>query len=292
MKGESAARHPIVDAHLHVFSMNVVRYPMAANAPYEPEPAPVEQLLITMGMSGVDVAVAVQPQPYRWDNSYLSDCLEAHPDRLIGICLADPRSPEGPAELRRLCAGGRFQGFRLNVGPDDDGAWLADGTVDPLWSVASEMNLVVCVQMTPRHAPHLRAQAARFPGVRFVVDHLGLPDVGEPPPYQRFQNVLRLAELPTAHVKLSALFAFSKQGFPYVDTLPFVELAHKEFEASRMLWGTDFPNVLQECGYQAALDHVRGEIPFLTEVDREWILGRTAASLWRLPKGKAPDLNE
>lgn len=280
----------IVDSHLHVFSINTARYPLAPDAPYEPDPAPVEQLLITMGISGVDVAIAVQPQPYMWDNSYLSDCLDAYPDRLVGIALVNPRSAEGPAKLRQLCSSGRFQGFRLNMGPDDDGAWLGDGLVDPLWAVAADMGLVVCLQMHPRHAAPLSRLATRFPAVNFVVDHLGKPDVNERPPYRSFQPVLDLAAHPRAYIKLSALFHFSKQDYPYGDTIPAVEAVYRAFGARRMLWGTDFPNILKACGYQAALDHVRNELPILTAADKEWILGKTAASIWKLPKGMIPSL--
>ena len=280
----------IVDSHLHVFSANSVRYPLSPTAPYDPHPAPLEQLIITMGLSGVDVAVAVQPQPYGWDNSYLSDCLRDQPDRLIGIALIDPRSREAPMELLELCKDGRFQGFRLNLERDDDGSWLGDGTVDALWHRAADRGLVVCMQIHPRHARSLRDLASRFPHARFVVDHLGKPDVGEAHPYPSYQPILDLADHEGAHIKLSGLFHASRRDFPYADVTPFIKLAWEAFGSRRMLWGTDFPNVLSRCGYPAALDHVRDELPFLSDDDKEWILGKTAASIWDLPDGKAPRL--
>ncbi len=281
----------IVDSHVHIFSANSVKYPHAPTAPYDPDPAPLEQLIITMGISGVDVAVAVQPQPYGWDNSYLSDSLAESPDRLIGIALVDPRSPDAASDLLALTRSGRFQGFRLNLDSDDEGLWLTDGTVDALWRVAADQDLVVCTQIEPHHAGRLRTLASRFKDVRFVVDHLGKPDVTEGAPYPSFRSVLDLAELPGAHIKLSGLFYASRQDFPYEDTIPLVKLAWEAFRAQRMLWGTDFPNIFKACGYESALDHVKSHLPFLSDDDKVWILGKTAGTLWNLPDGAAPDLN-
>ena len=280
----------IVDSHVHVFSANSVKYPLSPAAPYDPEPAPLEQLIITMGMSSVDVAVAVQPQPYEWDNSYLSDSLAEQSDRLIGIGLVNPRSPDAAADLLALAKPGRIQGFRLNLDSDDEGLWLTDGTVDPLWKVAADEGLVVCMQIEPRHAGAVLTLASRFKDTRFVVDHLGKPDVTEGAPYPGFRPILDLAELEGAHIKLSGLFYASRQEFPYEDTIPVVELVWRAFGARRMLWGTDFPNIFKACGYQAALDHTKHNLPFLSDDDKAWILGKTAASLWDLPEGTAPDL--
>ncbi len=281
----------IVDSHVHIFSANSVKYSLSPSAPYHPDPAPLEQLIITMGMSGVDVAVAVQPQPYAWDNSYLSDALAECPDRLIGIALVNPRSPDSASELLALTEPGRFQGFRLNLDGDDEGLWLTDGTVDALWKVAADRGLVVCMQIEPQHAGRLRTLASRFRDVRFVVDHLGKPDVTEGAPYPSFRPILELAELDGAHIKLSGVFYASRQEFPYQDMIPMVRLAWEAFGARRMLWGTDFPNIFKACGYEAALDHVKSHLPFLSDDDKAWILGRTAATLWNLPQGTAPDLN-
>ncbi len=281
----------IVDSHVHVFSANSVKYPLSPAAPYDPDPAPLEQLIITMGMSGVDVAVAVQPQPYEWDNSYISDSLAEQPDRLIGIGLVDPGSPDAAADLLALAKPGRIQGFRLNLDSGDEGLWLTDGTVDPLWQVAADQGLVVCMQIEPRQAGRVLTLASRFKDARFVIDHLGKPDVTEGAPYASFRPILDLAGLEGAHIKLSGLFYASRQEFPYEDVTPVVELVWRAFGARRMLWGTDFPNIFKACGYQAALDHTNQNLPFLSDDDKAWILGKTAASLWNLPEGSAPDLD-
>ena len=280
----------IVDSHAHVFSANAVKYPLSPHASYDPDPAPLEQLIISMGMSGVDVAVAIQPQPYGWDNSYLADSLAAIPDRLVGIALVDPRSPAAAPDLLALTKSRRFQGFRLNLTTDKRDLCLTDGMVDPLWKAAADHNLVVSLNMDPRQAPSVRSIASKFKGVRFVIDHLGKPDLTEGAPFPSFRPILDLADLDGAYIKLSGLFQISRRQFPYEDTTPIIKLVAEAFGPTRMLWGADFPNVFKACGYEATLDHVNAHIPFLSDEDKAWILGKTAATLWDLPDGTAPDL--
>jgi predicted TIM-barrel fold metal-dependent hydrolase len=74
----------------------------------------------------------------------------------------------------------------------------------------------------------------------------------------------------------------SREPYPHADTFALIEAVWKHFGAQRMLWATDFPHILDQCGYAKALDVVRSHLHFLTEHDKEWILGRTALGLWAL----------
>ncbi len=48
------------------------------------------------------------------------------------------------------------------------------------------------------------------------------------------------------------------------------------------MWGSNYPMEMPDPTYRQRLEAVRTELPFLTEEEREWILGRAALSLWRL----------
>lgn len=78
-----------VDGFTYVFSLNLYRYPQATDPPAA---APVEQLLITMGVNGVDGAIIVQPPHYGPDHSYLRAALEMYPEKVRAVCAAG--SPE------------------------------------------------------------------------------------------------------------------------------------------------------------------------------------------------------
>ncbi|MXY00780.1 MAG: hypothetical protein F4Y67_08190 [Chloroflexi bacterium] len=96
-----------IDGFASVFSLNLYRYPQAGEPPAA---APVEQLLITMGVNGVDAAVIVQPPQYGLDHSYLSAALEMYPDKVRAICAAG-----SPAIGQAGVIGARFDSATLSA---------------------------------------------------------------------------------------------------------------------------------------------------------------------------------
>ncbi|KAG5062634.1 hypothetical protein JHK85_003817 [Glycine max] len=54
------------------------------------------------------------------------------------------------------------------------------------------------------------------------------------------------------HLKFSALFRVSRAQFPYLDLSPLLSQVVSHFGANRVMWGSDFPFVVAECGYKGA----------------------------------------
>lgn len=98
-----------VDGFASVFSLNLFRYPQAGEPPAA---APVEQLLITMGVNGVDAAIIVQPTQYGHDHSYLSAALDMYPEKVRAICAAG-----SPAIDKAGVIGARFGPADLAADP-------------------------------------------------------------------------------------------------------------------------------------------------------------------------------
>jgi len=47
------------------------------------------------------------------------------------------------------------------------------------------------------------------------------------------------------------------------------------------MWGSDYPPVEGREGYAKSLDFIKKEVDWLSDSDREWILGGTAMKVWR-----------
>jgi predicted TIM-barrel fold metal-dependent hydrolase len=133
--------------------------------------------------------------------------------------------------------------------------------------------------------PAIRGAARMFPRTRFVVDHLGHPDLSEPAPYRSAAEFFALGALPNVYVKVSLLCDHSRQEYPYLDVQDFVRRTLDAFGAPRLMWGSNFPLIpevrtSEPVDYRRSLDLVREDWTWLGDRDREWILGRTARSLW------------
>jgi predicted TIM-barrel fold metal-dependent hydrolase len=136
--------------------------------------------------------------------------------------------------------------------------------------------------MHPHQAPRIAEAATRFPGVKVIVDHLGKPDITERRPYPIYSGVLALADLPNTYVKVSALSLASRgKEYPYRDVFPWVKMLYEAFGASRLLWGTGYPGAHRSLPLDQELAIITQHLPFLLEDDKQWILGRTAMTIWK-----------
>jgi predicted TIM-barrel fold metal-dependent hydrolase len=96
-------------------------------------------------------------------------------------------------------------------------------------------------------------------------------------------NLLRLARLPNVSVKVTEFYNHSKtKQFPYTDVLPTVRRVYDAFGPRRLLWGTGFVHGerVGRIPYGRELELIREHVPFFSAEDLEWILGRTALTLW------------
>ena len=69
--------------------------------------------------------------------------------------------------------------------------------------------------------------------------------------------MLRLAYFPDVVVNIDGLWAVSKAAAPYDDVWPFAEAALAAFGSKRVMWGSDFPYVLEYQSYAETCEEMR-----------------------------------
>lgn len=290
-KANRQAQAAVIDTHMHVWSGDLDRFPFAH--PYRPDFKPpktagtLELLLQEMDQFGITACVLVQVIYYGWDNRYTAHCLKAQPKRLRAQGLIDPTDPQVAQKLEFWVREHQFSGMRFSPmyyqGRDD---WLNAKSSYPLWRKAEELGAIFNFFITTAQLPKLEEMVRRFPAVRVVIDHLARIDLKAADPLPEFKKLLALAQCPNVWVKVSELSVLSpSQKYPYADTFPWVKRLYEAFGPDRLLWGTGFPGVTRaEAGRPTLPEElalIRTEIPFFTPEDREKILSRNAAKLWR-----------
>jgi predicted TIM-barrel fold metal-dependent hydrolase len=286
-----AAKVPVVDTHMHVWASDRARYPFAH--PYVPKAelggdGTVEVLLRDMDANGVTHCILVQVIHHGWDNSYVADCVTAHPKRLRGHGLIDPTDPNVAAKLEywvreRGLAGMRFSPLYYK-GRDD---WMTSAAHHATWKKAEQLGAIFNFFITTPQLPKLEVMIQRYPGTRVIVDHLGQLDLKAADPEPELRHLLALARYPNVWVKVSELTSVSRSGkYPFTDAYPWVKRVHDAFGPDRLLWGTGYPGATRADFRRPTLADelilVREKIPFFTASDREKILGTNAAKLWKL----------
>jgi predicted TIM-barrel fold metal-dependent hydrolase len=247
----------VVDTHVHVGL---------------PTYGPLEELRGRMAENGVEKAVLVQyrrdqPPPGNIDNRYLAECVARAPSKLAAACIVDHRCEPALERLEYWVKEKRMQGIRLagtDTSPGENK--LA------IWEKADELGINVSVSgnLNP-----IVGIAKACPSLNILVEHAGTPRVNG-------DAILGLAENRNVYVKFTTggLHAISTAPFPYRDTHAFFQRVYDRFGPERIMWGSDYPPVETREGYAEALAFVR-EVDWLSEDDREWILGKTALQVWK-----------
>jgi L-fuconolactonase len=120
--------------------------------------------------------------------------------------------------------------------------------------------------------------------MKLLIDHMGYPHLDEGP--EPWQPILDLARHDNVHVKISDVKGRSKQEFPFADMHGFVRALVDGFGAERCLWGTGYPGHHRtKHNWLSLADElrlVREGFDFLSDSQRDRILGGTAAEVWGL----------
>ena len=278
----------IVDTHVHVWEIDPPKYPIGPTSPnwnsYPDEPGTADELLAEMDVHGVDWTVLVQTSWSTWDNGYIADSVERFSNRFIGHGLIDPQDPNNAEQVRYWIKERGLAGFRLHPMYYPDEKILLTRQNEPMWEEIASLGTVIQFHLRAEFADQVAVIADQHPSLKLVLDHMGYPQVDADE--AAFQPIVDLAQYDNIYLKLSDVAGRSSQDFPYTDVHPFIEKLVGAFGAERMVWGTGYPGHHRVKHNWPTLDQelrlVRERLPFLTEAQRERILGGTAAEIWGL----------
>jgi predicted TIM-barrel fold metal-dependent hydrolase len=275
----------ITDSQIHLWQRSTRERPWPEGQPIWPLkvpenlPAPVIAL---MDEAGVGRAVVVPPIWTGNDNSLQLQWCADYAGRFGVMGRFDLWTSER-ASLRTWREQPGMLGIRLSYGLETD--WLQPEAAPWFWADAESLGIPVMVLVQGGQRPMLARIAQRYPGLRLIVDHLGLftDDPRLRDPFEDFAESLALAGLPNVYAKVSALPAYSLEAYPYPRLYDYVRRAFDAFGPERLMWGSDVTR-LAPATYRECLDHVACSLGFLSARDKEWILGKTAAAALDWPE--------
>jgi len=116
----------------------------------------------------------------------------------------------------------------------------------------------------------------QVPDVNVIIDHMADCLNGN---RDDFQKLIALARYSRVFLKIGHIPNNSSETFPWHDTHDPMEQVCQAYGAHRIMWGSDWPLSLSFMTYAQSISYVH-ELEFLTQEDREWILGKTALQFW------------
>jgi predicted TIM-barrel fold metal-dependent hydrolase len=275
-------RHPWIDAHSHVWSRDIEKYPLANGNTLDSLSPPSftdEELLAVAHRSGVGRVVLIHHHPYHgWDNSYLIDVAARRPGTFRIVGTVDNFAGNPGAKMRAMLDQ-HVTGFRVTPGIHNE-KWLAGG-MDEMWETAADTGQNIALLINPPQFPEIDAMCKKHPATPVVIDHFARIGVDGDIRDDELDALCALARHEHVAVKASAYYALGMKKAPYLDLAPMFRRVLDAYGPERVMWATDCPYQLSgDNTYDDSIALVRDRLDFLSDGDRESLLHKTAQRVY------------
>lgn len=284
----------IIDAHIHLWNplhgedLGVQREALswgrarqgdriyyAAPPAFEDSQSTYERALAHMDWLGIDRAVVLQELMDGNQDDYLTEVRRACPTRFSCMALFDRYVYEHPmAAFRVAIDEKKLQGFLVktpNPFPE-----ICLPRLMPLWDACAERDIPIVLK---NGAPDdVRKLIEALPGLRVVLSHFA----GAPGPADEYRERLEIvATSPNAYMD-SGMLTF-RQRYPFSQAKERLHEAVEIVGAGKIAWGSDYPRprLVADVSYKQQLEFITVECDFLTDAQREQILGGTALRVYQ-----------
>jgi L-fuconolactonase len=266
----------IIDSQVHVWPAHRPDRPLDHHG-LDRKPFGYQDLIAAMDRAGVDRAILVPPSYEADRNDYVIEAVEQHPGRFAIMGRVTLRNGGGRDLLKGWKDQPGMRGVRLTFHRKEDRPWLTDGTADWFWGEAEANDIPVMVH-APERLPAIGEIAARHPGLKIIVDHMGFGrDTMDDGASAGADRIIALARHPNVHVKVSALPCFSTAPYPFANLREPIRRVIEAFGPRRAFWGSDITRVPATCSYRQVVTHFTEELDFLSADDLAWVMGRGLA---------------
>ncbi|MQA00237.1 MAG: amidohydrolase family protein [Dehalococcoidia bacterium] len=283
----------VTDAQVHVYEPDSPEHPWPRDPDRSSAPArhassfTAEEMGGAMGAVGVDRAVIVPPVWAGEDNTPALAAAERYAGRFAVMGRLDPYAADTPERLERWLEQPYMLGIRMSgrwgTGPTRVDEAFADPSLEWWWDACERLGIPLMV-LTRQFARLLAPIAERHPDLALIVDHLGTREAETAAEaFDALDDLMELARLPRVYVKVGTAPNRSRQPFPFEDVHPYLRRVYEAFGPRRMLWEADITQLTKNT-YAECLRLWQEGLPFLTDDDREWILGRSAAEALNWPE--------
>ena len=280
----TAPAAPRIDAHQHFWRYDPAEYAWIDDAmaglrrDYLPDVAARE-----MTDAGVDACVAVQARQTLEETGWLLALADAHRAIAGVVGWVDLQSPDAQQQLEHVADHPKLVGLRHIVQSEPDDRFMLRPEFCRGIALLERFGLAYDILVYSRHLAAATELASRFAGQRFVLDHLGKPNIrhGELRVWER--DIRALSTCANVSAKLSGLVTEADwTGWTAQDIRPYLDVAFDCFGADRLMIGSDWPVCTVASNYARVMAVVTDYLADRPLQERDAVLGGTAQRFYNL----------
>lgn len=234
-----------------------------------------------LAQNKIDGCIAVQASQSEAETAFLLKLASEH-DFILGVVgWTDLRAPDLEEKLKVYSNEKKLKGFRHILQAEDLRSFLADGQFERGLAILADTPFTYDFLVYHHQLKEILPIARRFPAARFVLDHLGKPDLKSGEIKQWKADLIALGGLPNVYCKLSGLVTegdwvhWEPSGLA-----PYLDGCMEAFGTARLLFGSDWPVCLLATSYSQWLSVLESHFDRLTSKEKAQIFGGNAARFY------------
>jgi L-fuconolactonase len=238
--------------------------------------------------------VAVQADQSEDETLFLLELANKNDFIKAVVGWVDLRSENVSERLEHFSQFEKLKGFRHIVQSEADD-FLLDKHFCRGIAQLSKYGFTYDILIRPKHLKATVEFVKHFPNQKFVVDHIGKPDIkngmnginrmngrnGKDGEWQKF--MWELGKIENVFVKLSGMVTEGDwQNWNKEDFTQYIDVVLHSFGTEKIMFGSDWPVCLVAATYEEVCDIVEEHIEQLSAFEKQLIWGQTAIDFYKL----------
>ena len=281
---------PITDTHVHVWDPEVLRYPWLDDIALLNRPYLLDGYTRACGQVNVEKMIFIQAEcdfsQYKEEADWVTTLADAD-SRLQGIIAWAPleKGAAVRSELEVLASNKLVKGIRriIQFEPDPEFCLQPDFISGVRMLTEFGLHFEICIAHI--HMENTLKLVSLCPDVRFILDHIGKPDIKNRvmDPWQK--HVRQLSEIPNVSCKISGLVTEADhERWTREDLKPYIHHVVECFGFDRIMYGGDWPVASQATEYPRWVEVLEWAVNGCTDEELRGLFRENAIDFYRLAR--------
>lgn len=279
---------PIIDAHLHVWDTRKFRYPWLDDIPQLNAPYLLEDYQKATQAFNIEQMVFVQCEAefdqYIDETEWITKLSKNDP-RISGIVSWAPleKGENSRQKLEILASNPLVKGIRRIIQYEKD----LDFCIQPDFirglQILEDFNFSFDICISYIHFKNTLKLVEQCPGVNFILDHIGKPNIKGQFLHPWMEDIKKLSEFPNVYCKMSGLVTEADyQNWRKEDLQPFFDHVINCFGFDRLVFGGDWPVVGLASPFQGWVETLLSLLNGVSEFEKQKLFYRNAQVFYKL----------
>lgn len=233
--------------------------------------------------NGIDCCVVVQSDSSPVENFFqMNNALEN--EFILGVVgWVDLQAEDIDEQLSYLSNFKKLKGFRHVLQGDADRALMLKKEFMAGISLLSKYDFTYDLLILPDQLKYAKELAEKFPGQKFVIDHLAKPDIKNRKINDWKKDIQAFSKLENVYCKVSGMVTEADWGkWRHEDFEPYLDAVTETFGMNRLMYGSDWPVCLVSCSYEKMKSIVDSYFQKFSESEKEKFYGENAVKFYVL----------